>query len=102
MIQRKDNISLLSKSKIEQKMNNAIIAPKRSIKLSKDERKALKNFCKNYETEVDSALAIGIDRNVLARVKQVGSGSENTITKIRETLKGNNINTSVSQLQETL
>lgn len=67
-------------------MNTTINPPKRSIRLSKDEKKALKDFCKTFQTEVDCALAIGIDRNVLARVKQVGSGSENTITRIRETL----------------
>jgi hypothetical protein len=68
-------------------MNNTITPPKRSIKLSQDEKKALKNYCKTFQTEVDCALAIGIDRNVLARVRMIGSGSENTITKIRETLE---------------
>jgi len=84
-------ISLLSKSKIAQKMNNTISPPKRSIKLSKDEVKALKNFCKNFQTEVDCALAIGIDRNVLARVRMIGSGSEVTISRIRESLNGRQI-----------
>jgi hypothetical protein len=80
-------LSLLSKSKIAQKMNTTINPPKRSIKLSQDEKKALKNFCKTFQTEVDCALAIGIDRNVLARVRQLGSGSEITIMRIRETLE---------------
>ena len=84
-------ISLLSKSKIAQKMNNTISPPKRSNKLSKDEVKALKNFCKNFQTEVDCALAIGIDRNVLARVRMIGSGSEVTISRIRESLNGRQI-----------
>lgn len=83
-------------------MNTIINTPKRSIKLSRHERKSLKDFCGGFQTEVDSALAIGIDRNVLARVKQVGSGSENTITKIRETLKSNcNNNTQNPQMQAT-
>jgi hypothetical protein len=72
-------------------MNNTISPPKRSIKLSKDEVKALKNFCKNFQTEVDCALAIGIDRNVLARVRMIGSGSEVTISRIRESLNGRQI-----------
>jgi hypothetical protein len=80
-------------------MNNTISPPKRSIKLSQDEKKALKLFCKNFSTEVDCALSIGIDRNVLARVRQVGSGSENTITKIRETLKDHNDNIKKSLMQ---
>jgi hypothetical protein len=71
-------------------MNTTINPPKRSIKLSQDEKKALKNFCKTFQTEVDCALAIGIDRNVLARVRQLGSGSEITISRIRETLKHQN------------
>jgi hypothetical protein len=79
-------ISLLSKSKIAQKMNTTINPPKRSIKLSKEEKKALKNFCKTFQTEVDCALSIGIDRNVLSRVRMLGSGSEHTISKIRESL----------------
>lgn len=68
-------------------MNTTINPSKRSIKLSQDEKKALRDFCYTFSTEVDCALAIGIDRNVLARVRQVGSGSENTITKIREALQ---------------
>jgi hypothetical protein len=68
-------------------MNNLASPPKRSIKLSQDEKKALKNYCKTFQTEVDCALAIGIDRNVLARVRHLGSGSEITITRIRETLQ---------------
>jgi len=67
-------------------MNTTIAPPKRSIKLSQDEKKKLKIFCKRFQTEVDCALAIGIDRNVLARVKQLGSGSEITISRIRESL----------------
>ena len=67
-------------------MNNEIAPPKRSIKLSQDEKRALRNFYKSFTTEVECALAIGIDRNVLFRVRKIGSGSENTITKIRETL----------------
>ena len=69
-------------------MNTTINPPKRSIKLSQDEKKKLKKYCKTFQTEVDCALVIGIDRNVLARVRMIGSGSEITITRIRETLNG--------------
>lgn len=68
-------------------MNNTISPPKRSIKLSQDEKKKLKNFCKTFDTEVNCALAIGIDRNVLARIRIIGSGSEHTVSKIREALQ---------------
>lgn len=66
---------------------NQIIKPKRSISLSEDEINTLKVFHKRFPTEVELALKIGIDRNVLSRVIQVGSGSQNTVTRIRKFLK---------------
>jgi hypothetical protein len=71
-------------------MTQSTITPKRSVKLSQDEKKKLNRFYKGFSTEVDCALRIGIDRNVLARVRQVGSGSEHTVTKIREALQNQN------------
>jgi len=66
---------------------NTTIKPKRSIPLFEHEVEALKIQRNNFPTEVDFALSIGIDRNVLARVIVVGSGSHNTISKIRKFLK---------------
>jgi hypothetical protein len=64
--------------------------PKRSIKLTQDEKRRLNKYYKSFTTEVDCALSIGIDRNVLARVRQVGSGSEHTVSRIREALQNQN------------
>ncbi len=61
--------------------------PQRSVPLTSMEVKALKKMRDGYETEVDAALAIGIDRNVLNRIIMVKSGSEKYIAKVREYLK---------------
>ena len=66
---------------------NTITKPKRSIPLSQQEVDALKTLRNDFSTEVEFAISIGIDRNVLARVIQVGSGSQVTISKIRKFLK---------------
>lgn len=66
---------------------NTITKPKRSIPLSQQEVDALKTLRNDFPTEVEFAISIGIDRNVLARVIQVGSGSQVTISKIRKFLK---------------
>ena len=60
---------------------------RKSVKLTQDEFKALKKFRKGFDTGVDCAIEIGIDRVVLDRVLTVGSGSEETVGKIRETLQ---------------
>jgi len=60
----------------------------KSVPLTKDELKALKRYRKGFETEVDCAVSIGIDRLVLNRVMLVGSGSPDTIEKIKATLNG--------------
>lgn len=59
------------------------ITKRRSIALTGSEKKALKEYRKRFDSEVACALSIGIDRNVLYRVMTVGSGSPETIAKIR-------------------
>lgn len=56
---------------------------KKSEALTKDEIKKLKAFRKKFSTEVECAVTIGIDRLVLNRVLLVGSGSPDSISKIR-------------------
>lgn len=56
---------------------------RKSVRLSKDERKALKDFRDSYATAVECADAIGISYQVLERVLLVGSGSPDTINKVR-------------------
>ena len=61
---------------------------KKSEPLTKDELAALKAYCKGFHTIIDCAEAIGIGRVVLDRVILVGSGSPETISKIREAIGG--------------
>lgn len=59
------------------------ILKRKSVVLSKEEVKALKAYFSKFTTGVECAQAIGIHRNVLDRVMLAGSGSEQTIRKIR-------------------
>jgi hypothetical protein len=59
---------------------------KKSEKLTAEERKALRQYRKEYDTEVDCAVSIGIDRLVLNRVLLIGSASPATVEKIRTAL----------------
>lgn len=64
-----------------------ITRSRKSEKLTPEERKALKLYRKGFDTEVDCAVAIGIDRLVLNRVLLIGSASPTTVEKIRMALK---------------
>ncbi len=57
-----------------------------SVSLTKSELTALKEFRKGFVTEVQCALEIGIDRNVLNRIISFGSGSPDSIQKIKTAL----------------
>lgn len=59
---------------------------RKSVKLTKEEHKALKEYRKGFNTEVECAISIQIDRLVLNRVLLVGSGSPETIEKIKAVL----------------
>lgn len=59
---------------------------RKSVKLTPAEHKALKQYRKQFNTEVECALSIRIDRLVLNRVLMVGSGSPETIEKIKAVL----------------
>lgn len=59
------------------------IRKRKSEPLTKEEHKALKAFRKKFHTEVDCAIAIGVDRLVLNRIMLVGSGSPDSIEKVR-------------------
>jgi predicted DNA-binding protein (UPF0251 family) len=58
-----------------------------SVPLTKAELQALKEYRKEFVTEVQCAIEIGIDRNVLNRIISFGSGSPDSIEKIRAALK---------------
>lgn len=60
---------------------------RKSLRLTKDEEKALKKYVSGFNKVVEAAEEIGIHRNVLDLVLIKGSGSPETIGKIREKLQ---------------
>lgn len=59
---------------------------RKSVRLTKPEHSALKQYRKKYNTAVECAISIGIDRIVLNNVILKGSGSPETIEKIKSIL----------------
>lgn len=59
---------------------------RRSVKLTKEELAALKLHRKKFNTQVECAISLGIDRLVMNNVLLKGSGSPDTISKIRSVL----------------
>jgi hypothetical protein len=62
------------------------IRNRKSVSLSKEDHMALKKLRQAYSTEVECAETIGVNRIVLNRVLLVGSGSPESIIKIRKAL----------------
>jgi len=68
-------------------MNASTMTRKRkSEALTEAEHAALKQYRTGFNTEVECAISIGIDRVVLNRVLAIGSGSPDTIKKVRKVL----------------
>lgn len=67
----------------------AKVRKRRSISLTNDELKALKQYRRSFRTEVECAEAIGISREVLGRTILVGSASPDTVAKIQAKLNVN-------------
>lgn len=59
---------------------------RKSVALTKEELKALKEYRKKFNTSVECAITLKIDRLVLNRVILVGSGSPETIEKIKSVI----------------
>lgn len=59
-----------------------------SVALTTKEKAALKQYREGFNTEVECALSIGIDRNVLNRITTFGSGSPDKVGKIRAAIAG--------------
>jgi len=59
---------------------------RKSEKLTKPEHRAFINWVKNQDTKIDAAHALGIHRVSLDRIYIIGSGSPETIGKIRNVL----------------
>lgn len=66
---------------------NVGTSKRKSVALTKDEISALKQYAKKFHTGVECAESIGIHRNVLDRVLAIGSGSPETIDKVKEAIK---------------
>jgi|GEM_PF-1325884 len=62
------------------------VTKRRSVRLSQDHLLTLKTHREGFETSVACAASLGIDRNVLDRVLLIGSGSHDTIAKIKGAL----------------
>ena len=69
--------------------NKGIPKRRKSVLLTKEQHKAFKEYRKTFNTGVEAAEAIGIDRAVMERVLLVGSGSPETIEKIKSILATN-------------
>lgn len=94
---------MFNKTKVKQMtdtMTKSFKKPK-SVPLTKDELKILKSYRKRFETEVDCAISIGIDRLVLNRVMTVGSGAPESIEKIKAAI-GDSSKEGVQDKSETL
>lgn len=65
---------------------DAIATRRKSVALSKEELAALKKYRSGFLTTVECAESIGINRTPLERVLTVGSGSPETIDKIKKVL----------------
>lgn len=59
-----------------------------SLALTAKEKAALKQYREGFNTEVECALSIGIDRNVLNRITTFGSGSPDKVNKIKVAIAG--------------
>lgn len=57
------------------------------LALTPEELEQLNDYVKQHISYVSAALSIGIDRNVLCRVLAFGTGSKETIEKIKAALK---------------
>lgn len=69
-----------------QTVNEAPKKRRKSVLLTKEEIRALKDFKKPFNTDIECAEALGIDRAVMLRILLVGSGSPENIEKIRVAL----------------
>ena len=60
---------------------------KKSVKLTSDELKAYKKWAAKQGTQIDAAAMLGVNRLTLNRVMLTGSGSQETINKIRKVIE---------------
>jgi hypothetical protein len=67
-------------------MEMAITRKRRSVQLTREEHSAFKKHYNSFPTKVDAEAAFGLSRQVLDLVAIKGSGSQETIDKVRDRL----------------
>jgi hypothetical protein len=77
-------MSLIFDSSMIFHMINIQDRKRKSERLTPEEQRSLKKYVASFNTVVDAAFAIGIHRNTLDIVLIKGSGSPETVHKIRE------------------
>ncbi len=60
---------------------------RKSVALDATEKQSLRKFIRGFGTITEAAEAIGVSRQVLDRIKIVGSASQQNISIVREKLK---------------
>jgi len=75
-------IQIRCMANVTQITNPEAFRKRKSVALSKDQWNSLKKYRKGFNTEVECALSIGLDRNVLNNIILKGSGSPESIEKI--------------------
>jgi hypothetical protein len=60
---------------------------RKTVRLTPDEKRKLNKFGSQYDAQEDAAEALGIKRGAYVRIKELGRGSEDNISIIREKLK---------------
>jgi len=71
---------------VTQRNQTEMYRRRKSVSLTKDEWNGLKKYRKGFNTEIECALSIGVDRNVLNNVLLKGTGAPDSIEKIRAKL----------------
>lgn len=59
---------------------------RKSVVLTRDEWNALKKFRNKFNTAIECAEVVGIDRQPLDRILLIGRGSETSVSAIRKIL----------------
>lgn len=66
---------------------------RRSEQMTKEEHKAFTKWVQSFPTQIDAAIALGVTRITIGNLVLKGSGSPETISKIREKFTGtSNVN----------
>lgn len=76
-------LSIINSNVTKMETQTTTVAKRKSERLTDDAFAALKQYAKGFNTAIECAEAIGINRVVLDRLLLVGSASPETITKVK-------------------